>query len=165
MYKASYKGKEVTIFNKKLEIGDVIPEFILHAPDFTCVTKDTFKGKRKIIYTVPSLETDICSSQTKQLQKKVESLDDMVEITVSCDLPYALQRWCGFTGSRNGFVLSDYYNLKFARDYGVLIDELHLLHRAIFITDNEDKIIYVQYGEDSESKLNLEEVYRFINEE
>lgn len=165
MYRAKFKGQDITVHNRKLTVGEKFPDFKLLAPDFTTVTLNSFKDKKKIIYTVPSIETTICSEQTERLQNYVSSKADTVEITVSVDLPYALQRWCGLIFNKNGFVLSDYYNHQFGKDCGVFIEENHLLHRALFYVDENNIIKYVDYTENANDEIDVNKLFEYINEE
>lgn len=61
------------------------------------------------------------------------------------DLPFAQARYCGAHSIGNLKTLSDYREASLGKAYGVLISELRLHSRAIFIIDKTDIIRYVEY--------------------
>jgi thiol peroxidase len=110
------------------------------------VTLADFKGKTRIISTVPSLDTPVCDTETRRFNEEAARLPETtVVLTISLDLPFAQKRWCGATGVNRVTVLSDYQEHSFALAYGVLIKELKLLSRSIFVVDADDVIRYVQH--------------------
>ena len=124
----TFIGKPVTVAeDKQLQIGDTLRDFNLTATDLTKKSLSEFDGKKKVISIVPSIDTGICSTQTRTFNKELSELDDTVVITISVDLPFAQARWCGAEGLENAIMLSDYYDNSFGKDYGVLIEEWHLL--------------------------------------
>ena len=128
---------------------------ILHgdqAPDFTALGHDLseknlrdFQGKVTVISAVPSLDTPVCDTQTRRFNTEAASLgDDVRIITLSMDLPFAQKRWCGAAGVEQVTTLSDHRDASFGKSYGVLIKELRLLARAVFVVDREGKLTHVQ---------------------
>src|SRR5699024_11056880 len=104
-----------------------------------------YSGKKKLISVVPSLDTGICSQQTKRFNEAVSELGDISVLTISMDLPFAQARWCGAEGVDQVDVLSDHRLASFGENYGVLIKELRLLSRAVFVIDEDDVVTYVEY--------------------
>ena len=142
----TFIGKPVTVAeDKQLQVGDTLRDFNLTATDLTKKSLSEFDGKKKVISIVPSIDTGICSTQTRTFNKELSELDDTVVITISVDLPFAQARWCGAEGLENAIMLSDYYDNSFGKDYGVLIEEWHLLARAVLVADADNKITYVEY--------------------
>lgn len=94
---------------------------------------------------MPSIDIGICSTQTRTFNKELSDLDNTVVITVSADLPFAQARWCGAQGLENAIMLSDYYDNSFGKTYGVLMDEWHLLARAVLVLDETNTVTYVEY--------------------
>ncbi|CNA61899.1 thiol peroxidase [Streptococcus pneumoniae] len=90
----------------------------------------------------------------KQLQVGDKALD--FSLTVSMDLPFAQKRWCGAEGLDNAIMLSDYFDHSFGRDYALLINEWHLLARAVFVLDTDNTIRYVEYVDNINSEPNFE---------
>lgn len=105
-----------------------------------------YAGKVKLISVVPSLDTGVCDAQTRRFNEEAAKLgDNVVVLTISVDLPFAQSRWCGAAGIDKVITLSDYKAHSFGKNYGVLIDELRLLMRSIFVIDANDTIQYVEY--------------------
>ena len=139
------KGNGVTLIGPELKAGD-------SAPDFTVVDKglqekrlSDFAGKVKIISVTPSLDTPVCDAQARRFNEEAAKLGDSVAvINVSMDLPFAIGRFCTTAGIDKVETLSDHRDASFGSAYGVLIKELRLHARAIFVVDAGDKITYVE---------------------
>ena len=142
----TFKGNPLTLIGPELKAGDKAPDFKLLGNDLGEVSFANWKGKTRILSVVPSLDTPVCDLQTKRFNEEASKLpDNVVVLTISADLPFAQARWCGATNSRKVVTLSDHRDMAFGTSYGVLIKELRLLSRAIFIVGADDKIQYVQY--------------------
>lgn len=140
----TFIGKEVTLLGNQPQVGDVAPDFTLIGTDLEKKSLSDFTG-RKVISVVPSIDTGICSTQTRRFNQELADTDNMVVITVSCDLPFAQGRWCGAEGLEDAVTLSDYYDHSFGKAYGLLMEEWNLLARAVFVLDEENRITYVEY--------------------
>ncbi len=142
------KGAGLTLLGPQLKPGD-------RAPDFTCAVgiKDTLSlaqtaGKPRLFSVVPSLDTPVCSIQTKKFNEALNALGDRVaSYTVSMDLPFAQGRFCNTEGVSNMKTLSDTHDQSFGKNYGVLIEGLAmpLLSRAIFVVDAGGTLKHVEY--------------------
>ena len=152
----TFIGKPVTIIGKRLQIGEQLPDFNLLSPDLEKKSLADFSGKKKLISIVPSVDTGICSSQTRKFNEELNSLDNLSVITVSCDLPFAQARWCGAEGLDNAIVLSDHYDNSFGKAYGVLMEEWRLLARAVIFADENNTIQYLEYLENVNEHPNYE---------
>lgn len=141
----TFKGNPMTLVGTQLKVGD-------HAPDFAVVDNGlgatglgSYSGKIKIISAVPSLDTPVCDTETRRFNQEAAALPgDCVVLTVSLDLPFAQKRWCGAAGIDRVVTLSDYRDRSFGLGYGVLIKELLLLSRAVFVVDAANIIRYIQ---------------------
>jgi len=143
---ATLHCKALTLFGPELKVGDKAPDFVLNKDLMTEVTLADFEGKIKLISVVPSLDTGVCDAQTRRFNKEAAALgEDVVILTVSVDLPFAQARWCGAAGVDKVITLSDYKNRSFGLAYGVLIKELQLDMRSIFVLDRDNKLVYVEY--------------------
>ncbi len=139
------KGNPLSLSGKTLKVGDKAPDFKVIANDLSEVTLSSFKGKVCLIATVPSLDTSVCDLETRKFNEKATQLDDnTVVLTISMDLPFAQSRWCGAAGVKNVKTLSDYRFADFGNKYGVLITDLRLLARTVFIVDAKGIIRYIQ---------------------
>lgn len=145
MTKYTMGGRPITVNEKELKIGQRAPAFELVGNEFNILTNDLFYGKVIILSCIPSIDTPICSMQTRRFHEEVAKLSKEIRvITVSKDLPFAQSRWCAANGVDNVIMASDYRNFGFASDYGVLIEEMGLLARAVFVLSKEGKIGYTQ---------------------
>ena len=123
--------------------------------DLTLKSLSDFEGKKKVISIVPSLETDLCSTQTRTFNKELSELEDTVVITVSVDLPFSQARWCGAEGL-DVVLLSDYYDNSFGKAFGVLMEEWYLLARAVLVLDSQNTVQYTEYLENINESPNYE---------
>lgn len=144
----TFIGKTVTVNAiNQLQVGDKAYDFKLMATDLTYKTLSDFAGKKKIISIVPSIDTGICSRQTRTFNTEVSNMEDTVVLTVSVDLPFAQARWCGAEGLENAIMLSDYFDNSFGKTYGVLMEEWRMLARAVLVLDKTNTVVYVEYLE------------------
>ncbi len=142
----TFKGNPVTLVGPEIRVGDKAPEFRVVDAALKPVTLGEFKGKIKIISAVPSLDTPVCDMETRRFNQEAARLSpNVVVLTISLDLPFAQKRWCAAAGVERVKVLSDYQDRSFAAAYGVLIKELKLLSRSVFVVDSADVVRYVQH--------------------
>ncbi|WP_392560172.1 thiol peroxidase [Orbus mooreae] len=139
------KGNPVTLLGNVIKVGDVAPDFMVLDMNLTQVKLSDFKGKVKIINAVPSVDTSVCNAQVHRFNVEAAKLKDVVIFSVSADLPFALSRYCAAEGIDAVKVTSDHKDLDFGLKYGVVIEELRLLSRAVFVIDQHDKVVYVEY--------------------
>ena len=142
-----FKGQDVTIIGEDVKVGD-------QAPDFSALTKDwlwmsaleSTNGKVRIIGSLPSLSTSVCDRETKRFNVEATSLsDDIAILMVSMDLPFTHNYWCAAAGVERVITLSDHKNAEFGKKYGVLLKELNIFRRAVFVVDRGGKVVYVEY--------------------
>jgi|SRR5690625_2977970 len=145
MVQVTFQGKPITLVGKQVQVGDQAPDFILLNSKLEEVSLANYSGKKKLISVVPSLDTGVCSEQTKRFNEEVSKLDNVSVLTVSMDLPFAQARWCGTEAVDRIDVLSDHRQASFGKNYGVLIEELRLLTRSVFVLDEKDVVTYVEY--------------------
>lgn len=146
---ATHSGAPLTLLGEPTVVGNI-------APDFTAVNgagKDVklsdFSGKTVILSVFPSIDTKICAMQTREFNKLATGFSkDVVVLTLSKDLPFALSRFCAAEGIENVVPLSDYKESEFGLKYGFLIKENKLLSRGVVIVDKTGKVAYVQYVAD-----------------
>jgi thiol peroxidase len=152
----TFKGNPVTLLGNAVNVGDTAPNFTALANNMTPVTLDDSKGKVRIISVVPSLDTGLCDQQTRRFNEEASKLEGVEILTISVDLPMAQARWCGAAGIDKVKTLSDHRDLSFGTAYGVVIQELRLLARSVFVIDANDKIVYVEYVPEVASLPNFE---------
>lgn len=141
----TFKGNPFTLLGPTLKVGDKAPDFKVVDNGLAPVSLASYRGKIKVISAVPSLDTPVCDTETRRFNREAAELpENVVVLTVSLDLPFAQKRWCGAAGIDRVTTLSDYQERSFADAYGILIKELKLLARAVFILDADDTIRYIQ---------------------
>jgi thiol peroxidase len=139
------KGNPLALVGNEVKVGQPAPDFEVIANDMSSVKLSSFKGKVCIICSVPSLDTSVCDIETRRFNEEAGKLgSDVVVLTISMDLPFAQKRWCGAAGVKNVQTLSDHREASFGKAYGVLIKELRLLARAVFVVDKNGIIRYIQ---------------------
>jgi thioredoxin-dependent peroxiredoxin len=139
------KGNPVTLAGPELKTGDTAPDFTALANDMSPVSLAAYRGKVVVLSVVPSLDTPICDIQTRRFNQEAAALGgDVAILTLSVDLPFAQARWCGAAGVDKVVTLSDHRDVSFGAAYGVLIKEVRLLARAVFVLDRDGVIRYIQ---------------------
>ena len=153
------KGNPVTLIGPELKVGDRAPDFTVVGNDLSQVSLESFRGKVCIISSVPSLDTPVCDMETRRFNSEASRLgDEVVVLTISMDLPFAQKRWCGAAGVDRVVTLSDHRDGSFGRAYGVLIKDLRLLARAVFVMDKEGRITYLELVKEIASEPDYEAV-------
>ena len=139
----TFKGNPLTLVGNQVEVGKAAPDFNVIDNNLTPVKFSSYLGKVCIISSVVSLDTPVCDTQTRKFNEEASRLGpDVVILTLSMDLPFAQKRWCGAAGVDRLQTLSDHRDASFGTSYGVLIKELRLLARAIFLVDRKGVLRY-----------------------
>lgn len=156
----TFKGNPMTLVGDEVKPGQPAPDFKLHAfgsEGLKAITVADVKGKPTIISVVPSLDTGVCQTQTKTFNEKLGELGDKVNaLTVSLDLPFAQNRFCGAENITNIKQYSDYQDRSFGQNWGMLIDELKLLARGTFVLDSDAKVVYAETCSEVTSEPNYD---------
>ncbi len=150
-------GSPMNLVGAVPAVGSTVPSFTVVAGDLSAVTQADLKGNRVFI-TVPSIDTPVCDIEVRRFNKEAAALGNVSINVISMDLPFAQARWCGAAGIDAVKLYSDYKDRAFGKAFGVMIEELGLLARAIFIVDEKDVVRYVQVVEEVTSEPNYDEV-------
>lgn len=135
-----------TVRGPVLKVHETAPDFELIANNFNVRTLKDYEGKIKILSVVPSLDTPVCSAQTRRFNQEAANLgEDVIVLTISADLPFAQKRWCGAEGIDRVETLSTYKDMKFSDDYGVHDLDWRVNQRAVFVLDKENHIVHAEY--------------------
>ena len=141
----TFQGNGLTLEGTPVETGDAAPDFSILTTELQPKSLADYKGKVLILVTVPSLDTPVCDVEARRFNQEAADLHEDIEVlTISADLPFAQARWCGAAGIESVEVLSDHKDLSFGHSYGVVIKELRLLARTVFVLNRDHKIIYSQ---------------------
>jgi thiol peroxidase len=139
------KGNPLTLVGNEIKVGDKAPDFTVLDNELSPVQFSSYRGKICILSSVPSLDTPICDVETRKFNEEASRLGrDIMILTISMDLPFAQKRWCAAAGVDKVKTLSDHRDASFGTSFGVLIKELRLLARAVFLVDGKGTIQYVE---------------------
>jgi len=156
------RGKPFTLVGPELKVGDKAPDFIAVGKDLKPVTLEATRGKIRVFSVVPSLDTPVCDAQTRRFNQEALDLPGVAVYTVSMDLPFGQSRWCAATGVDKIIMLSDHREGSFGVNYGVLIKDLRLNSRAIFVVDEEDVLRHVEYVREIGSHPNYDAALKTV---
>jgi len=138
-----FKGNPMTLLGPDIKVGDKAPDFRVVDNGLQPVTLKDGAGKVQLVTVVPSLDTPVCDTMTRKFNEEAGRLTgDLAVYTISMDLPFAQKRWCGNAGIEKVKTLSDYQDRSFGENYGVLIKELKLLARSVFVIGKDGRIAY-----------------------
>lgn len=145
MNTVTFQGNLLHLEGSLPVVGEKAPDFVLAANDLSPRSLKDYAGKVLVLVCVPSLDTPVCDMEVRRFNTEAASLSDKVKIVAaSCDLPFAQARWCGAAGVTAVESASDYKDVSLGRNYGVLIQELRLLARAVFVIAPDGKLAYSQ---------------------
>ncbi len=141
------RGNPLDLEGPEIKVGDTAPDATLKKDLVTDVKLSDFNGKKRVLSVVPSVDTPVCSMQTKRFNEEAGKLDDVNFISISCDLPVALARFCGAEkiDAERMKCLSDHKDTDFGKKYGTLIPKLRIECRAVFVVGPDDKVKYAEY--------------------
>ncbi|MGL4571168.1 MAG: thiol peroxidase [Clostridium sp.] len=149
------QGNKITLRGAEVRVGQEAPDFVLYDNSLNKVTLKDTDGKR-VFLAVPSLDTPVCDLEVKRFNKEATNLKDAKVYVVSMDLPFAQARWCGAEDVENVITLSDYKDRSFGENYGLYIEEMGLLARAVFVIDEKNNVTYVEYCKDISDEPNYD---------
>ncbi|VWL85262.1 thiol peroxidase [Oceanivirga miroungae] len=165
MKKVIMKGHEINLLGKTLNVGDIAPDFTVLDQNLNEVKLSDYKGIPVIVSTFPSIDTGVCAIQATKFNNEISKFSNKAKlILVSNDLPFALHRYCGANGIDNAIVTSAHRDEVFARDYGVLLDQIRLLARTVFIIDKSGKLVYKEIVENVSNEPDYNKALSVLNE-
>jgi thiol peroxidase len=157
------KGTPLTLVGPELKAGDRAPDFKVLDRELNEVSLEDCSGKVRLISVTTSLDTSVCDMQARRFNEEAVKLGDVSVFNISMDLPFAIDRFCTAAGINNVQALSDHRESSFGESYGVLIKELRLLARSIFVIDRDDTIKYVEIVPEITDHPNYEKALEAAN--
>lgn len=152
----------VTIVGKELKVGDKIKEVPL-VVNSKLDEKNIFEDKNiKVIYTAPSLDTKVCSLQTKQLNEAAKKYPNVKFYSVTVDTPFAQERFCTANEINGLKVVSDFKYHQFGIQNGFFVKEKGLLTRALTILDENNTVKYIEYVPEEGKEANIDKALKFL---
>jgi thiol peroxidase len=159
----TFMGNPLTLIGNEVKVGDTAPDFVVLDNNLSPVKLSSFRGKVCILSSVPSLDTPVCDTETRKFNEAAGRLGkDIAILTISMDLPFAQKRWCAAAGVNQVQTLSDHREASFGNAFGVLIKELRLLARAVFLVDRKGVIQYIQQVKEIASEPDYEAVFNAL---
>jgi len=165
MAQITFQGNPINTSGELPQVGDKAPDFILVDSQLNDISLSTFKNMYKVLNIVPSLDTPVCQKSTKVFNEKINSIQDAVVLTISADLPFAMERFCSSESLTLIKSLSMMRSRNFAKDYGVLITDGPLkgiTARAIVVIDKDDNIIHTELVNEIANEPNYENAMKCI---
>jgi len=155
-----FRDHQVTIIGDDIQVGQKAPDFKVHNLEFGLISAlNETKNKVRIIAAVPSLDSTVCDRETRRFNVEAAALGyDIAIITVSMDLPYSQKRWCGAAGVDQVMVVSDHLKGDFGKKYGVLLKEIGVFRRAVFVVNRKGVVTYAAYMPVNSEEPKYEEV-------
>ena len=153
------RGNPLTLVGNEVKVGDAAPEVSVLDNALSQVKLSAFRGRNCVLVSVPSLDTPVCDMESRRFNEEASRLGtDVAILIISMDLPFAQKRWCGAAGVTKIQTLSDHREASFGNAFGVLIKELRLLARAVFVVDKKGVIRYTQLVKEVAQEPNYQEV-------
>ena len=147
MTTVTLEGSPIEILGKFPQPGDQAHSFMLVDKSLNDVSLSNFRGKKKVLSIVPSIDTPVCAASARRFNEEASIVKDAVVLVISADLPFAQARFCGAEGLDNVVMLSTLRGRDFQKDYGVLITSYPLAGlcaRAVLVLDQNDQVVYSQ---------------------
>ncbi len=161
----TFKGKPLALAGTTPGVGEEAPNFIALNNDLEQVEFNDYRGRPVVLLSVPSLDTPVCDAEGRRFNEEAANLaDDVAVLVLSMDLPFAQKRWCGANDIDRVETLSDHRDGGFGAAYGVLIKELRLLARAVFVVCRDHRIRYVQIVPELSDEPDYEAALRAVKE-
>jgi len=159
------EGNPLTLLGEEIKAGQEAPGSKVLDSDLKEFNIEELDGKIRLIASVPSLDTPVCDLQIKRFNDEAAKISkDVVIVFISMDLPFAQKRFCQAYNIKKVKTFSDHRDADFGIKYGVLIKELRLLSRAVFVVDRGNKITYVQYVSELSSQPDHEAALKAVSE-
>lgn len=158
------QGQLHTLIGPRLQPGERAPDFRAVRVSLQPVGLNDLKGEIKIFCVIPSIDTPICATQARRFSQEAAQIEGVKCYTVSMDLPFALDRWCTLSKIDSFYMLSDYQEASFGEAYGVLIKDLRLLSRSVFVIDRDGVLCYAEYCEEVYEHVDYSKAFEAVRE-
>lgn len=152
----TFAGNPMPVVGNEIKVGDKAPDFTALNADLSPIKLSEFAGKPVVISVAPSIDTSVCATQTAKFNNEVANTLGIDIIAISCDLPFALGRFCAAEGIDKVTTVSDHKDLEFGEKYGFIMEPLRLLARGVVLIDKEGSVQYVEYVPEVTNEPNYE---------
>lgn len=165
MTKVTLKGSPIELEGKFPQKGDVVSDFVLVDPSLKDCSLSDFKGKRKLLYIVPSLDTKVCLLSSKKFNEAAKNNPHLMVVVISADLPFAMDRVCRLEKLENIKTLSIMRDKSFSKNFGVLIKTgplAGITARAVIVLDEKNSVVYSELVKEIGNEPNYEEALKHV---
>ncbi|MFV8459300.1 redoxin domain-containing protein [Mycoplasma sp. CR] len=122
------------------------------------------ENKYLVLGTFPSADTMVCDMQILKMAELSHKYKNVDFVTFSMDLPTALSNYAEDHETGRVQLYSDYLTHEVARGLGVLIEQVQLCARSLFILDDQNKIKYMQINENTHEQVDFKSMEEKLNE-
>lgn len=140
----TFNGNPMPVVGDEIKVGDKAPNFTVLKNDLSPIQLSDFAGEVVVISAAPSVDTAVCATQTAKFNQAAAK-EGINILSVSCDLPFALGRFCAAEGIDKVITASDHKDVEFGKKYGFLMEPLRLLARGVVIVDKKGLVQYVEH--------------------
>ncbi|WP_159517634.1 thiol peroxidase [Sunxiuqinia indica] len=162
--KITFKGNPLTLLGEPIKVGDKAPDFTVVGSDLSPVKLSEYDGKVRVLALYPSIDTGVCQAQNRKFNDEASNLGDAVILSISCDLPFAQNRFCAAEGLDKVITVSDHKDVDFGTKYGYLIKELRLLTRGTIVIDKDGVVKYAEIVPEVTDEPDYESAIKVIKE-
>ncbi|WP_406617337.1 thiol peroxidase [Mycoplasmopsis adleri] len=156
-----FKNQPTNLVGKQLELNQEFPEFKAVDINMDNFDSSIFKNKKRLVFSIPSIDTGVCEIETAKFLNYFKGKQYPV-LVISQDLPFAFKRWCAGKDNDAITTLSDFRFHDFASKTGTLLENIGLLTRAVFVVDENNKIVHLEYCSNVSNEPNYEEIFKFF---
>jgi thioredoxin-dependent peroxiredoxin len=158
----TFGGTPVTLAGQIVKVGDKAKDFTVLASDLKTHKLSDYDGKVKIISSLLSVDTGVCKTETRRFNELAATLENVVILAISCDLPFTLGRFCAAEGIDKVITLTDHKETDFGLKYGFLMDEMRMLARGIVVIDKDGIVRYVEYVKEVGTEPNYDKALEAV---
>ncbi len=165
MAKIKHDGGTYRTHGELPSVGSRAPDFSLVNTDLKDVTLANWLGMRKILNIFPSIDTPVCAASVIAFDKYSKDYDDVAELMISYDLPFAHRRFCDKHSLQRVVGLSAIRHMGFGENYGVQIVEgplAGMFSRAVVVLDENNTIVHREQIEDLSIEPNYAAAYQTL---
>ncbi|WP_029609062.1 thiol peroxidase [Mycoplasma simbae] len=156
-----FLSNPVNLLGQELKVGDIFPSFKAVNLDMSDFDFDSLPKSKKLVFSIPSIDTGVCEMETTKFLNFFKHKDYPV-VAVSHDLPFAFKRWCTATNNEKIVPVSEFRHKEFGLKTGTLLEGIGLLARAVFVLDENNKILHVEYVEEVTTEPNYDKALAFF---
>ena len=165
MATVTLKGNACQTNGELPAVGTAAPDFSLVNTELKDVTLANWQGMRKIYNIFPSIDTPVCAKSVIAFDNYSKDYDDVAELMISYDLPFAHKRFFDKHSLQRVVGLSAIRHMGFGENYGVQIVEgplAGMFSRAVVVLDENNTIVHQEQIEDLAKEPDYRTAYQAL---